>query len=124
MLYRNQPFERTPWSFGARIFATAFLSLALLLATGTARATSVVPLDLDRMIAGSQHIVHVRCIANTYEADPTVRVATVTTFVVIDRVRGAPGATFTVRQIGGELNGIVSDYRLPKFNVGEEYVLF
>jgi hypothetical protein len=124
MLSRNRQFESTPWSSGARVAAMLCMSLALLLPLGDARATSLVPLDLDRMIAGSQHIVHVRAIANAYEADPTVRVATVTTFVVLDRVKGAPGATFTVRQIGGELNGVVSDYRLPKFNVGEEYVLF
>ena len=51
------------------------LIVAVLFAVGAAHATSVVPLDLDRMIAGSQHIVHVRALTNAYEADPNVRVA-------------------------------------------------
>ena len=89
-----------------------------------ARATSVLPIELDQIVASAQHIAHVRCVSNTVEADPNVRVGTVSTFVVLDRAKGAPGATFTVRQVGGELNGVVIDYHVPTFKVGEEYVLF
>ena len=89
-----------------------------------ARATSVLPIELDQIVASAQHIAHVRCVSNTVEADPNVRVVTVSTFVVLDRAKGAPGATFTVRQVGGELNGVVIDYHLPTFKVGDEYVLF
>src|SRR6185369_3762663 len=101
----------------ATVFCTAFVAMP-------AGATSVAPINLDQIVADAELIVHVRCLDNTVEADPMVRIVTVTKFAVLDRVKGAPDATFTVRQIGGELNGIVMDYHVPKFNVGEEYVLF
>jgi hypothetical protein len=87
-------------------------------------ATSVLPLDLDQITAAAKHIVHVRCTSNEIQRDVAVRVVTVTTFVVLDRAKGGEGASFTVRQPGGELDGVAIDYHVPKFAVGEEYVLF
>lgn len=89
-----------------------------------AAATSVLPLSLAQIVAGAEHIVHVRCTANDVVPDAAVGVATVTTFVVLDRAKGAGGPTFVVRQPGGDLHGLAVDYRTPKFRVGEEYVLF
>jgi hypothetical protein len=89
-----------------------------------AGAASVLPLDLDQIVAGAQHIVHVRCTGNSVQADQTIGVVTVTTFVVLDRAKGAASPTLTVRQPGGELNGIGVDYHVPKFSPGDEYVLF
>lgn len=104
------------------VLVAAALCWALLPAG--ARATSVLPLDLDQIVAGAQQIVHVRCTGNEVQADPAVRVVTVTQFVVLDRAKGTAGATFTVRQAGGELDGVAVDYHVPKFRVGDEYVLF
>lgn len=87
-------------------------------------AASVIPMDLDQIVAGAQHIVHVRCTGNVVQADPDVGIVTVTSFVVLDRAKGGAGATFTVRQAGGELLGLAVDYHVPKFRDGEEYVLF
>jgi len=94
--------------------------------TGTfdAAATSVVLLDLDQITASAKHIVHVRCTSNEVQRDTTVGVVTVTNFVVLDRAKGGEGASFTVRQPGGELDGVAVNYHVPKFAVGEEYVLF
>ena len=89
-----------------------------------ATATSVVPLDLDQITASAQHIVHVRCTGNEVHPDPAIGVVTVTTFVVLDRAKGAASPTFTVRQAGGELNGLAVNYHVPRFAVGDEYVLF
>jgi hypothetical protein len=105
------------------VAALAAVLLWLLAAAG-ARAASVLPLDLDQIVGGAQHVVHVRCIGNEVQADPAVHAVTVTTFAVLDRAKGSGGPTFTVRQAGGELNGIVVDYHVPKFSVGDEYVLF
>jgi len=106
----------------------AFVAIAVfqlsILGTAGARASSVVPLDLDQIIAGSEHIVHVRCTGNTVQADPQVGIVTISNFVVLDRAKGGPEPTFTVRQAGGELLGLKVDYHAPKFRVGEEYVLF
>jgi hypothetical protein len=98
--------------------------LVSLLGANAATAASVVPLSLDQIVAGATHIVHVRCIGNVVQADPDVGVVTVTTFVVLDRARGGDAPTLTVRQVGGELNGLAVDYHVPKFVVGDEYVLF
>lgn len=89
-----------------------------------ARASSVLPLDLDQMTAGAQHIVHVRCTSNTAQRDPAIGVVTVTTFDVLDRAKGSASSTFTVRQAGGELDGLAVNYHVPKFTVGDEYLLF
>ena len=43
---------------------------------------------------------------------------------MLDRAKGSGPSTFVVRQAGGELNGLAVDYHVPKFTVGNEYVLF
>ena len=112
---------RTARSRLAAAFAATLLSL---LAPAGARATSVLALDLDAIVAAARHVVHVRCVGNEVQADPAVGAVTVTTFVVLDRAKGSGDATFAVRQAGGELDGMVIDYRVPSFRVGDEYVLF
>ena len=104
--------------------ASIAAALCWALMSAGAGATSVLPLDLDQMVAAAQHIVHVRCTANEVQADPNVRAVTVTRFVVLDRAKGTGGAAFTVRQAGGELDGVVVNYHVPQFRVGDEYVLF
>ncbi|HVO88656.1 MAG TPA: hypothetical protein VMV45_08945 [Casimicrobiaceae bacterium] len=99
------------------------LLLAAFLAFG-AHAHSVLPLDLDTLVDRSDQIVYVRCLGNQAVPDATLGVATLTTFVVFDRAKGLPGSTLTLRQAGGELNGLAVRYPVPSFRVGEEYVLF
>jgi hypothetical protein len=103
--------------------ATAAFVSSTFVATGAA-ALSLIPLDLDHITAGAQDIVHVVCTGNEFQPDAAVRVATVTTFMVLDSVKGAAATTFTVRQIGGELDGLAINYHVPQFAVGGEYVLF
>ena len=111
-----------PHRLGMLAIAAAFLFSALV--PFDAAATSVIPLDLDQITAGAQHIVHVRCTSNEVERDAAIGVVTVTKFVVLDRAKGGATPTFTVRQAGGEMDGLAVDYHVPKFAVGSEYVLF
>jgi hypothetical protein len=111
-----------PYRFRLLVAMAGFLLSTL--GAFDAGAASVMPMDLDQITAGAQHIVHVRCLRNEVQADPAVGVVTVTTFVVLDRAKGAGASTFTVRQAGGELDGIAVDYHVPKFDVDGEYVLF
>jgi len=108
---------------GLQVLAAAVVLASLTAAFG-AFAASVLPVDLDDMTAGAQHIVHVRCTSNEVQRDAAVGVATVSTFVVLDRAKGTGTATFAVRQPGGMLDGVAIDYHVPKFAVGGEYVLF
>lgn len=106
-----------------RVATVAALAIAALHAAAVA-ASSVVPLDLRQIVARAEHIALVRCVGSDTRADPTVGIATTTTFEVLDRAKGAESATLTVRQAGGELNGLVVDFHTPQFRIGEEYVLF
>jgi hypothetical protein len=89
-----------------------------------AAATSVLPLSLTQIAAGAEHIAHVRCIGNAVVPDTAVGIVTVTTFVVLDRAKGAGDTTFTLRQAGGTLDGLTVRYHAPTFRADEEYVLF
>ena len=108
----------------SKVIAAAWVFALTIFWTFDTAATSVLPLDLDQITAAAKHIVYVRCTSNEVQADPTVGVVTVTSFVVLDRAKGGEGASFTVRQPGGELDGVAINYHVPKFAVGDEYVLF
>ena len=108
----------------ARFVAVLAAIAAFSFDPGPATAASVAPLDLNQIVAGAQQIVHARCTGNESQPDPVLGVVTVSTFVVLDRAKGAAASTLTVRQAGGELNGLAVDYHVPKFRVGDEYVLF
>ena len=108
----------------ARIIAASLTGVILTFTSASVQGTSVLPLDLDRLVAGAQSVVQVRCTGNVVEPDATVGAVTVTTFVVLDRAKGSAGSTFTLRQAGGELGGVVFDFPTPKFRMGDEYVLF
>jgi hypothetical protein len=80
------------------------------------------------MAATAETIFHGRAIGNEVRLDPTSgRVATYTTFEVIEVIKGNPGATHTIKQIGGQLPG--SNVRqvihgVPRFTAGKDYVIF
>ena len=102
--------------------------LILLLCSLQAAATSVLPVSLQRMAAKAETIFHGTATSNEVRLDQASgRVATYTSFKVIEAIKGNPGATHTIKQIGGQLPG--SNVRLvihgvPRFAVGKEYVIF
>ena len=110
-----------------RRFATPVI-LILLICSLQAAATSVLPVSLQRMAKSAETIFHGTAIGNEVRLDQASgRVATYTTFKVIEVIKGSPGATHTIKQIGGQLPG--SNVRqvihgVPRFTVGEEYVIF
>ena len=93
-----------------------------------ASATSLLPVSPQRMSAVAESIFHGRVIDNTVKLDPASgRVATFTTFKVLEAVKGEIGKTHVIKQIGGHLPG--SSVRLvihgvPQFETGAEYVVF
>lgn len=93
-----------------------------------ASATSLLPVSPQRMAAAAERIFHGRVIDNTVELDPVSgRVATFTTFRVLETIKGDIGETHRIKQIGGHLPG--SRVRLvihgvPQFETGAEYVVF
>jgi hypothetical protein len=104
------------------------LFVVVLVCSQQAAATSVLPVSLQRMATAAELIFHGRAISNEVMLDEASgRVATFTTFEIIELVKGEAGPTHTIKQIGGQLPG--SNIRqvihgVPRFTVGEEYVVF
>lgn len=108
---------------------TQIALLAVLLIQSLAvHAASVLPLGLERLVGGADIVFHGRCLANQVELDASTNmVVTYTTFEVLDTVKGEPGITHTIKQIGGNLPGSNVHMKwpgVPKFIEGEEYVVF
>jgi hypothetical protein len=105
-----------------------FVFLLMLAYNPQAFATSVLPVSLQRMATAADLVFHGRAISNEVRLDEASgRVATFTTFEIIELVKGEAGPTHTIKQIGGQLPG--SKVRqvihgVPRFNTGEEYVIF
>jgi hypothetical protein len=59
--------------------------------------------------------------------DLSQRVATFTEFEVLQAIKGVNGHSHTIKQVGGQLPGsrvVYQAHGVPRFSVGEEYVLF
>ena len=108
-----------------RILAACLLGLAFAI---PAQATSVLPLYLDEIVDQSAVVFQGVCMENRSARDPaTGMIVTYTTFQVVDKLKGAVGATHTIKQIGGELPGERVGFKIqsvPTFAVGESYVVF
>ena len=108
-----------------RIF---LISLLIIVTPLQAGATTVLPVSLQQMSATAEFIFLGKVISNdTRIDDMSGQIATFTTFEVLQAVKGKPGTTHTIKQIGGQLPG--SDYHLiikgvPRFYLGKEYIVF
>ena len=93
-----------------------------------AHATLVLPLDLVRLQHDAQYVFLGDCLANKVELDPVSgRVATFTTFQVIENFKGNLSATYTIKQVGGNLPDSPVTMHIegvPRFEVGKRYMVF
>jgi hypothetical protein len=105
----------------AFLFAAAF-------AVGRAEATTVLPLSLDDIVATSAVAFEGTCIENRTAHDAATNlVVTYTSFAVHDVIKGTPGSTYTIKQVGGELPDEAVAFKVrgvPSFAVGADYVVF
>ena len=103
------------------------LLLSLLIVTPIG-ATSVIPLDLSRLITSAEIIFQGTVKSQQVVLDETSqRVVTLIEFDVSDVLKGAPGATHTIKQVGGHLPGSNIVHRIqgmPRFINGREYIVF
>ncbi len=109
------------------LLAAGALCYALMLAA-PAHATTVLPLHLDQVIDYSTTAFEGTVTDNHSARDPVTRdIVTYTTFTVSDVLKGSVPSTYTIKQIGGELpeeNVRFQAFGIPKFKVGQEYVVF
>ena len=99
----------------------------LLIATGQlAFSTTLVRMDLDDLTAQSHAVAQGTITASRTEWDRSHSIIfTIYTVNANEYLKGQLGATFELKEPGGELDGIaVKVDSVPIFNVGDEAVLF
>ena len=103
-----------------------FACLISLLIALPARAMSVLPLYLDEIVNDAAIAFQGKSLESHSERDPqTGSIVTYSTFEVQEVLKGEVGATHTIKQIGGKLQGEVNQTTgVPTFTVGESYILF
>ncbi len=89
-----------------------------------AGATTMVRMNLDQLTAAASTVARVRCVENhTVAADGSLW--TMTTFEVVESLKGTAPARITVRLVGGRTAGAsVRVEGVPRFEPGEELYLF
>lgn len=114
--------------FFARLLPTLLLATTLGGWAGSLQATLMLPLSLQQMTSRAQMIFQGRVLAVDVRLDEvSQRVATFTTFEVLDTLKGTPGARHTIKQMGGHLPGshyAVRIHGIPEFTPGQEYIVF
>jgi hypothetical protein len=109
-----------------RTMIAGVLGLACLAAPGTARATVVVPADLNDLARAAHVIVHGRVVSVQPQwADGRRGVETIVRVQASDYLKGDFGSEVLIRVPGGELGRYRSVLPgAPTFREGEEVVLF
>lgn len=89
-------------------------------------ATTVVRLNLEQMVRGSQRIIIGRCLSRRTHWNRTrTLILTSTRFAVTEDLKGESRGFATVVMVGGTKDGITQEVSgVPKFEVGEEVLLF
>jgi hypothetical protein len=108
-----------------RIRMQMLLILAALLSSATAiRATTLARLSLDQLTAAADAVARVRCVgvASRWEDGA---IWTVTTFDVVETMKGDLPTQVTVRLPGGRVGHLTAAVDgTPRFNAGDEAVVF
>jgi len=108
----------------------SFTYLILLLVTlaTNARGTTVVPPTFDQLVDEAEVIFQgkVTAVRSQWAGEGAQRViVTFITFSVEDSMKGNPGQSYTIRMLGGTVDGETIEIAdAPKFNVGDREVLF
>lgn len=107
---------------------TLLLAFSTLLACSAARATTVIPPTFDELVAQAELILQgtVTDVQSQWIGEGGQRhIVSYVTLKVEEAIKGDPGATYTVRMLGGTVDGQtmeVSDS--PRFKVGDRDILF
>jgi hypothetical protein len=111
-----------------KLLRSLLLMLCAGLALASARATTVIPPTFDQLV-GDAELIFQGTVTNArsqWIGEGTARhIVTYVTFSIEDAIKGAPGGSYTIRMLGGTVDGEtieVSD--TPKFKVGDRDILF
>jgi len=104
------------------------LLAGLTISVRTAQATTVIPPTFDELVAQAEVIFEgdVTDVKSQWVGEGAQRhIVSYVTFKVEDALKGTPGQSYTIRMLGGTVDGEtmgVSD--APKFKVGDKDILF
>jgi hypothetical protein len=111
-----------------RKLTVLLLSLALVAALRRSQATTVIPPTFDELVAQAEVIFQgqVTNVKSEWVGEGGQRhIVSYVTFKVEETLKGSPGQSYTMRMLGGTVDGetmAVSD--APKFKVGDQDILF
>ncbi len=106
-----------------------FLVFPVLFSLGlVAQATTVVPPNFDELVSRAQVIFEgeVTGLQSQWIGEGAEhRIVTFVTFKIANTLKGNPGATYSIRMLGGTVDGQTMEVTdAPKFKVGDHDVLF
>jgi hypothetical protein len=106
-----------------------FLVYPVLFSLGfLANATTVIPPNFDQLVSRAQVIFEgeVTSLQSQWIGEGAQhRIVTFVTFKVDDTVKGDPGASYSIRMLGGTVDGRTMEVTdAPKFTVGDHDLLF
>jgi hypothetical protein len=100
------------------------LILAALSFNAALHATTLARLSLDQLVAAADNVARVRCVATESRWEDGA-IWTVTTFDVVETLKGSLPAQVKVRLPGGRVGHLtVTVDGTPKFNLGGEAIVF
>jgi hypothetical protein len=107
-----------------RIYIRILLVLAAMPPTQATRATTLARLSLDQLATAADNVARVRCVSAESRWEDGA-IWTVTTFDVVESMKGNLPNQVTVRLPGGSLGHLTATVDgTPKFNPGGEAILF
>lgn len=104
--------------------ALAVLAVFALLGALDRAEAATVPLTLEQLVAVADEVVAVRVVGNESNISQG-RITTTTTMEVLETFKGEMKGTEEITYLGGQWRSLVMDVpHIPRFNKGEEAVLF
>ncbi|MGZ5020898.1 MAG: hypothetical protein ACXWAV_10760 [Chthoniobacterales bacterium] len=104
------------------------IAACAVLAFCSARATTVIPPTFDELVARAEIILQgtVTDVQSQWTGEGAERhIVTYVTLKVEEALKGDPGASYTVRMLGGTVDGTTMEVTdTPKFKVGDRDILF
>ena len=107
-----------------RIRMQVLLTALALAITATVQATTLARLSIEQMAAAADHVARVRCIASESRWENGA-IWTVTTFAVIESMKGTLPPQLKVRLPGGRVGHLTASVDgTPKFSPGDDAIIF
>jgi hypothetical protein len=111
-----------------KLLRSLLLILCVGLAAASVRATTVVPPTFDQLVSDAELIFQgtVTGAQSQWAGEGNERnIVTYVTFRVDDTIKGAPGKSYTIRMLGGTIDGETAEVAdAPRFKTGDRDILF